>query len=173
MIEGSDAAGAGWRPMTVTDLQDVDAIARAVHPGFPERPEVFTERLALFPAGCLILERDGEAAGYLLSHPWHAGAPPPLDSLLGRLPPAATTYYLHDIALLPRGRGTGAAGAALPHLVRQARIVGADNLSLVAVNNSAPFWQRHGFVAADAPGLADKLASYGGDALYMLRRVAS
>lgn len=172
MIEGSDAARAGWRPTTVTDLPDVDTIAQAVHPDFPERPEVFTERLALFPAGCLLLERDGKAMGYLLSHPWHVGAPPPLDSLLGSLPPAATTYYLHDIALLPPSRGAGAASAVLPYLVRQAEIAGTDNLSLVAVNNSAPFWRRHGFAAVDLPGLAEKLASYGADALYMQRTIA-
>jgi len=41
----------------------------------------------------------------------------------------------------------------------------------VAVNDAAPFWERHGFVVIDPPGMADKLASYGADACYMIRRL--
>jgi len=52
-----------------------------------------------------------------------------------------------------------------------ARAAGWPALTLVAVNDAAPFWERHGFVVIDPPGMADKLASYGADARYMIRHL--
>ena len=152
----------GWRSMRAVDLPAVDRIAAVVHPGFPERPAIPAERLALYPAGCLVLERGGAVVGYAVSHPWHDGKPPALDMLLGRLPATPTTYYVHDLALLPEARGNGAAAVAL--LVVQAARENLATLSLVAVNNSVGFWQRQGFaVTGPAP------ASYGAAACCMAR----
>jgi len=41
--------------MTEADLPAALAIAEVVHPNYPEDPAVFTERLALYPRGCLVL----------------------------------------------------------------------------------------------------------------------
>lgn len=151
--------------MRLADLPAVNHIADVVHPGFPEGPEIPAERLALYPAGCLALERDGDVVGYAVSHPWHAGKPPALDTLLGRLPDTPTTYYIHDLALLPDASGNGAAAVAL--LVAQAERENLPTLSLVAVNNSGGFWRRLGFTASGpAP------ASYGADAACMARATA-
>jgi hypothetical protein len=46
-------------------------------------------------------------------------------------------------------------------------------MSLVAVNGSAGFWRRQGFAEARVPALADKLASYGADAHFMVRDLVS
>jgi len=148
--------------MRTDDLPAVDRIADVVHPGFPERPAIPEERLALYQAGCLVLERDGAVMGYAVSHPWHAGKPPALDTLLGQLPITPATYYLHDLALLPAARGNGA--AAVAWLIRQAARENLATLSLVAVNNSVGFWQRQGFaVTGPAP------TSYGATACCMAR----
>ncbi len=155
--------------MLPADLGAVSAIAAAVHPGFPERLVVFAERLALSPGGCLIAEADGRAAGYAIAHPWRHRAPPPLDSLLGALPTDADTFYIHDIALMPVLRGTGAGSAIAAILLDRARAVGLPRASLVAVNGSAPFWQRQGFLPVEDAALSAKLASYGTDAAYMAR----
>ncbi len=48
-----------WRAMTPGDLPAVLAIADVVHPDYPEDAAIFAERLALYPAGCRVLERDG------------------------------------------------------------------------------------------------------------------
>ncbi|MFX9570760.1 GNAT family N-acetyltransferase, partial [Acinetobacter baumannii] len=72
---------------------------------FHERPEIFVERLALFPAGSLIADRGGQPIGYAVAHPWLRGQPPALDSLLGAIPPGADCLYLHDVAILPAARG--------------------------------------------------------------------
>jgi ribosomal protein S18 acetylase RimI-like enzyme len=159
-----------WRPMTASDLPAVAAIAAEVHPDFPEDDAVFAERQRLFPAGCRVYAGGKALAAYVVSHPWKAGSCPPLNTLLGALPEPASTWYIHDIALLPSARGTGAAGEIVEALKREAPGAGLQELSLVAVNGSAGFWRRMGFVEAGETDIASKLASYGADARYMVCR---
>jgi len=160
-----------WRPMTVADLPAVMGIAGIVHPGYPEDEAVFAERLRLCPRGCLVAESGGALVAYAVSHPWHARRPPKLNSLLGALPPAPQTLYIHDIALLPSARGAGLGRAIVAQLADVARGDGLPSLSLVAVNGSAPFWRRQGFVIENAPALQESLRSYDGDAAFMVRRL--
>ncbi|MCA0318366.1 MAG: GNAT family N-acetyltransferase [Proteobacteria bacterium] len=156
-----------WRGLTATDLDAVARIAAMVHPAFPEDDAVFAERLALHPAGCRLLIVAGEPAGYAISHPWRLGTLPALNALVGALPAEADTYYIHDLALLPAARGTGAAGALVQDLKRHVLALGLPALSLVAVNDSGAFWRRQGFAEMPAGVAAEKLASYGDDARLM------
>lgn len=160
---------AAWRILTPADLSAVEAIAADVHPEFFEEPAVFAERQRLYPSGTRILEAGGALCGYVLSHPWRAASLPALNSLLGALPEDADSYYLHDLALLPRARGTGAAGRIVTDLAAHARAEGFDSMSLVAVNSSQPFWERHGFAVKESPALAAKLESYERSARFMVR----
>jgi GNAT superfamily N-acetyltransferase len=156
--------------MTGPDSRAVAAIAHVVHPGFPEDEAIVAERLALAPDGCRVLEGPNGPLGYAVSHPWREGQPPSLNTLLGRLPAQPDTWYIHDVALMPAARGTGAAAAIVAALIGLASAARLRSLSLVAVNASAGFWSRHGFSAIEAPDLTEKLRSYGPDARYMLRR---
>jgi GNAT superfamily N-acetyltransferase len=158
-----------WRAMTPGDLPAVLAIADRVHPDFPEDAAIFAERLALHHGGCRVLEQDGILAAYVLSHPWAAESCPPLNRLLGALPEPAGCFYIHDLALMPAARGSGAAPAIVAALADHAASLGLAAMSLVAVNGSAGFWRRQGFAEAEVPALADKLASYGPDARFMVR----
>lgn len=158
--------------MTAQDLAQVQVLADVIHVDHPEDPQVFAERFRLYPQGCLALENEGRLLGYALTHPWHFGTPPALNSLLREIPSNATTYYLHDVALLPEARGKGYAAEAGERLVRHARDAGFDNVSLVAVNNSQAFWERLGFHATGVPGLEAKLLTYGPDAVLMRQDLA-
>jgi GNAT superfamily N-acetyltransferase len=157
--------------MTPSDLAAVSAIAARVHPEYPEDDAVFAERLALYPAGCFVLANNTETLGYLISHPWHLGRPPALNARLGALPAPASTYYVHDLALLPTARGTGAARAIIATLIRLAAEQRHRNISLVAVNNSVQFWQRQGFGIHDDAALTARLSSYDAQARYLLREL--
>lgn len=157
--------------MAATDLDTVAAIAAAVHPAFPEDAAVFAERLRLYPAGCLMLDGDGGATAYCLSHPWHAGDPPALNTPLGALPAQPTTYYIHDIALMPQARGSGAATTMVARLIALAEAERLPTLSLIAVNGSGGFWRRHGFRAVTDAALTARLASYDATATYMERTI--
>lgn len=160
-----------WRPLLPSDLPALGAIAAQVHPGFPEDDAVFAERLRLYPQGALLLVLAGRPAGYVLSHPWRFGQVPALNALLGEIPANADTYYLHDLALLPSARGSGAAAAIVKKLSDIAAEAGFARMSLVAVNGSQGFWHKQGFVAEALPGLETKLASYEASARLMVARL--
>jgi GNAT superfamily N-acetyltransferase len=156
-----------WRPMTSADLPSVDAIARTIHAALPERPEIFEERLRLYPAGCYVLDLSARPAGYVVSHPWRAARPPDLDTLLGAIPADADTYYIHDIALLPEARQTGAGSRIFTFLKGVARRESLPSITLIAVYDAARFWRRHGLRPVEAPALEEKLAGYGPEACLM------
>lgn len=160
----------GWRPMAAGDVDRLLDIAAVVHPSYPERWEVFAERLALFPAGCLVAVVDDAVVGYAVTHPAVVGKPPGLDTLLGALPAGSDCLYLHDVALLPAAQGRRLGEAAFARV----RTVAVDNglplLALIATPSARPYWLRHGF--APVPWnreLEAKLATYGDGLSYMTR----
>ena len=154
--------------MTAADLPAVGALAGRIHPAYPEDDAVFAERLRLYPDGCRVLVHGDDIAAYVVSHSWH-GEPPALNTLLGVLPAMPSTFYIHDLALAPDARGTGAASEIVSWLAAHAREIGTPSLSLIAVNSSADFWRRHGFEARRDPALDRKLRSYGVEAQFMTR----
>jgi ribosomal protein S18 acetylase RimI-like enzyme len=171
MLKKSHARAKGeWRRMSPRDLPIVCEIAAIVHRNHPEDPEIFAERLQLYPEGCLMLECAGNPQGYVISHPWVLLQPPDLNTRLGAIPARPGTYYIHDLALLPGARGLGAAAKVVEMLIDHARSVKLPNASLVAVSGSTPFWQRCGFRPVDDLDLAEKLESYG-TASYMVRAI--
>jgi GNAT superfamily N-acetyltransferase len=163
--------GVAWRTLTGYDMAAVEQIAGSVHPNFFESAEVLSERQQLYFHGAYLLEVNERPAGYVLSHPWRLGELPPLNTLLGKLPADADTYYIHDLALLPVARRIGAASFITEALAKHARAHGFPTMSLVAVNGSQSFWARHEFLIADAPHLSEKLKSYEDDAVLMVRRL--
>ncbi|MEN3748313.1 GNAT family N-acetyltransferase [Sphingomonas sp. HF-S3] len=146
------SGSAAWRPMRADDLSAVAAISDAVHGAFTEPAAVYAERLALYPLGCHVLAQENEAAiGYLIGHPWPAGAVlPAIGKPIGAVPEGADGYYLHDLALMPAARGRGAAQAAVARVLAQARAEGARAVMLIAVNGADRFWRTQGF--AEVPG---------------------
>jgi len=154
-----------WRAMTAADLDAAERIADGVHPDYPEDHAVFAERLRLFPRGCLIL--NDPPVGYAIAHPWSLDAPVRLNSLLGALPDAPNTLFLHDIALMPDARGRGDAAVGVAALEAVAADLRLPTMSLVAVGRAQSFWLARGFVAAEG----GDVGSYGASACYMVKRL--
>lgn len=157
----------GRRPMQATDADAVLAIQQAAYP--PSHHESWTvlgRKLALWPAGCWVLEDEQGLLAYLFSHPGRLDAPPLLHAELA-LPTEPDAYAIHDLALHPRAQGRGLARLLVEQAERQALAAGLAAMSLVAVQGSAGFWARFGFAAVQpAP---PQLASYGGAAVFMTR----
>lgn len=162
-------AQAGWRKMRAADLPAVEAISDAVHGEFTEPIAVYAERLVLYPDGCFVLDNGDAIAGYLISHPWRRDTPPKLGASIGNVPADADTYYLHDIALLPSTRGSGAGKAAVGLVLEQAATAGQQDITLMAINGADSFWSARGFDYV--PGVAD--ASYGAGSYLMRRSLVS
>ncbi|MCJ9429151.1 GNAT family N-acetyltransferase [Kordiimonas marina] len=158
-----------WRPMTADDVEAVIRLAAAIHQDHPEDDAVLTERFALMPEACLILEGSDGPIGYVLAHPCLFEKPPALNALMGTVPEGSDCLHLHDIALLPAARGTGAAGKAVEHVAKVGKAHGLAHVSIVSVNGTEPFWEKQGFRLHTSPALEQKLASYEGSSSYMLR----
>ena len=158
-----------WRPADAADvgvIYDIQCISHALQ---PEAHDVLLERLLICPQGCFVLENGGVVSGYVLSHPWVRRAPPPIDARLGAIPAEADAWYLHDLALLPGTRGSGAGAKISALLAEQARLAGYRTVALVSVNGSQGFWEGQGFSVCMDDALAAKLECYGGQAVYMER----
>ena len=159
---------ARWRQTKADDLAAIQKIGNAIHPDLLERPEVFAEKLSLFPEGCLVLEGD-RVLGYAFAHPWRLNNIPKLNEFLLRLPPEPECLLIHDVAILEPARRRGAASSLLDRIVRLAMDRNLTHLALVAVYGSHEIWGRLGFDVVDCERLAHKLASYGETAQYMVR----
>jgi N-acetylglutamate synthase-like GNAT family acetyltransferase len=85
------------------------------------------------------------------------------------MPAAPSTFYIHDLALLPETLRSGAATVAVDMMAARARLMQLPNMTLVAVNNSVHFWQRHDFTIMRDSELDQKLQSYGDNARFMVR----
>lgn len=157
-----------WYPLLLSDLDAVNTIANAAHPGLPERPEVFAEKISLFPAGCRKLLLGSEIVGYGLSHPWMLYSIPPLDEFLRTLPQEPQCIYIHDVVVIPRARGHGAARCYVDLTKALARSIGIASLALVSVYGTDVLWSRLGFRVINGSDVNAKLGSYGTTAKYMI-----
>ncbi|SSW69900.1 GNAT family N-acetyltransferase [Achromobacter veterisilvae] len=162
--------------MLASDVDGILAAQALAYPAFLlESAGFFLNRLALAPSHCWVAQAEppagGGLLGYLVSYPWDAGLPPALDAALASLPAGADHWFLHDCAVAPQAQGLGVGQA----LVRAAAACALENglrrASLVSLESATGYWRRHGYapVAAGGAGLAEKLAGYGPQALYMSR----
>ncbi|KQP18445.1 acetyltransferase [Pseudorhodoferax sp. Leaf267] len=161
--------------MGAGDLPGVLAIQAEAYAGAafaPEQPAVYTDRMRVAPDLCIVaLNPAGTLLGYLVSHPWHTGAPPSLDIRLPPLPPACGCWYLHDCAVARTAHGAGVAAALYDAGRTRALAQGLRTAALVAVGGAAGYWARRGYAVCHRPELADKLAGYGQGARYMAREL--
>ncbi|MCP4196588.1 MAG: GNAT family N-acetyltransferase [Proteobacteria bacterium] len=161
--------------MTRADLDTVMRIQRkAYQPFFHETKEVFSSRLHIYPEGCWIAARNGQAVGYLFSHPWYLNDLPGLDRALMALPDIIDCYHIHDLAVDPNfaGHGIGRASAnkAVTLCRRHSEKFGHTTATLVAVQDSQGFWAKFGFTAQRtlASSMRKKLTFYGPNARFMV-----
>lgn len=138
----------------------------------PESDASLHAKLNASPSTCFVASIEGGVAGYLIALPWECSNPPALDAATCRLPPSPDCLYLHDLAVAPHARRSGAARALVEACLTRMRALSLGRASLVAVQNSMPYWERYGFQAVppSAP-LQAKLATYGTGVAYMVLTV--
>jgi GNAT superfamily N-acetyltransferase len=152
--------------MRPADLAAVLALqATAYRPEFHEPLEVFAGKLAHHPHSAWVIEDDAALLAYLFAQPARRGHPPPLKDP-GRPRRAPDALHLHDLAVAPAARGGGLARRLVDTALAWGRAQGFTCATLVAVQDSASRWRHMGFIDAQP---AKSLASYGADAVYLVR----
>lgn len=94
--------------------------------------------------------------GYMLVHPWSQDHIPFLNQVLCM--ESSESSFIHDLSVHPDYRNIGVAT-----MLVQKTLNSKNRISLVAVQNSSPFWSKFGFhnIKREIP------PGYGKDAVYM------
>ncbi len=157
--------------MQAADLPSVMAIQRACYgDAFVEGHDVLARRLASPANGSLVALCGGEVQAYLAAYWSVAGKVTPLHGDFEACP-QPDTLYLHDMAVHPDQAGQGLARRLLAPLWEQALRRGMRHAALVSVQGSQDYWCRQDFKVhpLQDPQQKRHLASYGSEAVYMLR----
>lgn len=157
------------RLMQHTDLPAVVRLQDSCYSDeFFEPASVVRQRLMLYPQSCWVASYQDKIWGYLFSYPSMVGQINPLGAEFGRYE-RADALYLHDMAVSLDARGQGVATALLAAASAGARQLGLTQMALVAVQQSASYWQQHGFVPYSSLSAEAEvnLQSYGPAALYL------
>ena len=162
------------RPLNAKDLPGLLAVQRACYgDAYIESAAVVARRMAS-PAQCsLVLERAGQLCAYLAAYDSVAGNVTPLHGEF-EASDAPDTLYLHDLAVLPALAGQGLAQSLLAQLWRSGWARGLTRSTLVAVQGSQAYWERHGYAVRALTDAVQKrhLAASGEAAVYMQRALA-
>ena len=157
------------RMMAVADIPAVLEIQAVCYTEVtPESNESLHAKLSASQSTCFIASIEDVIVGYLIALPWEFSSPPMLNAETCRLPLAPDCLYLHDLAVTPDARKFGTGRALVEACLTQLKELGLERASLVAVQNSVPYWERYGFraVPQSAP-LKAKLSTYGEGVEYM------
>ena len=147
------------RPLVSADLAEIARIERESYP--PELREseaALLSKMALFRAGALGCVDGSRMRGYAFALPWTAGTLIGVGQVIEALPAEPDVMYVHDMVVDPACRRQGVASTLFGEIARVAGGLGLAWFVLVAVQGSAPFWQRLGFRALETfaylPGVA-------------------
>lgn len=161
------------RPMHRTDIPIVMEIqAKCYSEVAPESEPSVIAKWAASPSTCFVASQHERVIGYLISLPWRFENPPVLNAATCELPPLPDALYLHDLAVAPVARKAGAGKALVEAFMHRARALKLPRACLIAVQNSALYWQRIGFQLVNPThSLGATLASYGDNVEYMERQI--
>lgn len=159
------------RMMAEADIPSVLEIQAACYTELtPESRESLHAKLSVSQSTCFIASCKDIIVGYLISLPWEFSNPPELNAGTCRLPISPDCLYLHDLAVTPTARKFGTGRALVDAFMTQLQLLGLGRASLIAVQNSAPYWERYGFRAVPPSALLKaRLSTYGENIEYMAR----
>ena len=141
------------RPGMATDLPQIIALDQEIFGGYgaDESPAVIAARLALFPAGCIVLTdaaAQGETetiVGYLTTEKWATIREPALDED-PRLThqPSGTILNITTLAIAPWQQGRGLGSQLVAHAIALAQQESCTTIVLETAW-AVRFYEQHGF----------------------------
>lgn len=155
--------------MQVSDLSEVLNIQARCYTGVPpESRESLEAKLRACPSQCFVASLRGEIVGYLFALLWRFESPPALNSLTCVVPESPDCLYLHDLAVSPDARSAGVGRALVERFFAALKESHMPRAALIAVQASAPYWERFGFMRVHTTdNMRTKLATYGDEVEYM------
>jgi ribosomal protein S18 acetylase RimI-like enzyme len=134
----------------------------------PESEASLRAKLLASPTTCFIAEHKGKVVGYLIAVPSRFESPPEFDAPYYDVPPYPNALYLHDLAVAPEGRGSGAGKMLVTEFISRFRASELPRACLIAIQDSASYWERYGFhIVMPSESPQAKIESYGNNAKYM------
>lgn len=124
---------------------------------------IFIAILNVFPEGVFGVFDGDNLSGYFFSHPYLLNQVKPLNSKL-YLTGEENCLYLHEMAISPDYRGMGLTKQLFERFLFTSEKNGFESQCLVAVQNSAEFWEKFGFKR-----ISDVNNSGYSNGIYMLR----
>jgi len=159
------------RPMAAADLPAVLAVQLQCYgDALLESSEALASRLTLSPDTCWVAVLPGDTlAAYLFTHAWPEASLPPWNGLLARDwdDSETLTWFIHDMAVAPVGRGARLASRLYAEARNAAMNAELTSSRLIAVQSADTYWRRLGYAPMAADVHAAKLATYGADAVLM------
>lgn len=151
------------REVTEADWPQVAALEAEAYAGTSLTEGEAALRSRAAAGTCLVLERGGRVAGYVLALPYprfrHPDLTRPEDTA-----PCSANLHLHDIVIATPQRRRGLGTRLVRHLTDMARARGFATMSLIAVDGKEPFWRSLGYRSHPE---ASPPAGYGSGAVYM------
>jgi GNAT superfamily N-acetyltransferase len=162
------------RKACLSDVQDILKIQRMCY------PQVLLEDEAVFRK---IIEQDmsyivfdsldnQSVVGYALVHRIpNKYAPPDLNTTMLDTSDVEVWnvwkghIFIHDVSVAPEWRGKGLASTMVYEIIDRASE--AKSISLISVQDSQKFWEKHGFTKVNEDTQAPWINSYGEDAVHM------
>ena len=111
---------------------------------YQENEFVYDNLITVFPEGSLGAFCDGKLIGYVYFHPYYNHTAKPLNSALS-LKGDEDCMYLHEIAVLPAYRALRIPNSLMEEFDKVSVKYQMKYQSLVSVQNSVGFWEKHGF----------------------------
>lgn len=158
------------RPMLEADLPAVLCVQHEAHdPAFHEPAAAFAAKWQASPGTHWVAEQAGQVQAYLVCLPLAPNNLPTLHATHWDAPANPQSLYVHDLAVSPRLRGSGAGTWLMAQARAWAQQHGLQEMGLIAIDGTSDYWRRQGFtpVTSNDTVPQDKLRSYGPKALYM------
>ena len=126
-----------------------------------ESDEVFSNKIRLFPRGCLGYLINKELAAYIISFPWSSDLVP-INELIS-LVKNPRCYYIHDLAISKKYQNNGIGKLLANEAIKIGEELCFPQTTLVAVQDSDQFWKKLGF------SIEEKIIYYGCNGYKMIR----
>ncbi len=143
----------------------------AYHDTLIEDKNSFYDKIIKFRHFCLGAFFEDQLLAYVISIPCDNSSLPAFNDQDAPVSQQPSFLYLHDLSIDHTARGQNISTMLLDSLIAIAKQHQLSSIKLISVQNTSLFWEKQGFKKCHCidPLIADKVKSFGEDAIMMIR----